>query len=175
MQTSARGTSDGPLPVGRIVPIECRGFTLFEVLVVLAIIGVVASGVSIGVDALRGRDVGLALERLQWVLEASAERARTRGQPIAFELLEDGYRFSVLDPDGRWYSLDEPPVFSERVLPDTMRWGALRTDSGNADRIVFGNRAPRFELTVHTPVGFARLSGGISGAVKLDRGTSGTT
>ena len=55
------------------------GFTLIEVMVVLVIMGVVATGISVGLDSLRGRDVDQALRRLRLVLEASADRALVRG------------------------------------------------------------------------------------------------
>jgi general secretion pathway protein H len=135
------------------------GFTLIEVLVVLTIVGLVLSGVSWSVEALRHRDGDLA---------ATAERAQIRGQPIAIELLPDGYRFSVLDPDGRWIAWEAPPVFAERRLPESFRWGTLSGGSGVERRIIFGIRAPRFELTVHTPKGTLRYTGRSTGAVLLE-------
>ena len=140
------------------------GFTLVELLVVMIVIGIAVAGASLGLDALRGRDAALAAERLRWVLEASAERAQVRGRPIAMELLPDGYRFSALDADGRWVAFDEPPVFAERLLPQQMHW-ELRVEGRPAERLVFGARAPRFELVLHTPEGDISLSGSETGAV----------
>lgn len=144
------------------------GFTLIEVLVVLSIVGLVIAGVSWSLEALRHRDEDLALERLRHVLEATAERAQIRGQPIALELLPDGYRFSVLDTDGRWIAWEAPPVFAERRLPESFRWGPLQAGPSVERRIVFGSRAPRFELTVHTPKGLMQYSGRSTGAVTLE-------
>ncbi len=143
-----------------------RGFTLIEVLVVLTILGVVISGVSVSLETLRGRDTGLAVERLRWVLEATAERARIRGQSIAFETLPDGYRFSMRDTDGRWIALEEAPLFVERVLPDDLRWAALRVNEQSARYIVFGTRSPRFELELLTPDGSVLLRGRGTGEVE---------
>ena len=145
-----------------------QGFTLIEVLVVLTIVGLVASGISLSLETLRGRDTDRAIERLRHVLEHTAERAQTRGQPIALELLTDGYRFSTLDTDGRWVAFEEAPLFVERVLPNDLSWGGLRLDTGETRRLVFGNRAPRFELAVDTPAGRVLLSGTPTGAVSID-------
>ena len=68
---------------------------------VLVIMGVMATGISLGIDSLRGRDADQA-SRLRLVLEASADRASVRGRPIAIELPPDGYRFAALDADDNW-------------------------------------------------------------------------
>ena len=93
------------------------GFTLIEVMVVLVIMGVMATGITIGLDSLRGRDAEQALKRLRLVLEASADRAVVRGRPIAIEFLPDGYRFSALDADDNWRPLIDPPVVWVPIPP----------------------------------------------------------
>jgi general secretion pathway protein H len=147
------------------------GFTLIEIMVVLVIMGVMATGISIGLDSLRGRDADQALRRLRLVLEATADRAIVRGRPIAIELLPDGYRFSALDPDDNWRPLNDPPVFTERTLPGGLSWAGLRLD-GQADatspRLQFGSQTPEYELRVATPAGNARLRGKANGEVILD-------
>lgn len=145
-----------------------RGFTLIEVLIVLAIVSLVAAGVSLTVESLRQQDTTRELQRLRLVLEASAERARTHGQPLAFELLADGYRFSRLDTDGRWYPLEEGTLFAERVLPAGMAWAGLRGEHGNMQqRIVFSQRAPRFTLDIDVDGTRVRITGNPAGAVTL--------
>ncbi len=146
-------------------PRRTAGFTLIEVLVVLAIVSLVAAGVSLSVESLRQQDTTREIQRLRLVLEATAERARTHGQPIAFELLADGYRFSRLDTDGRWYLLEDGPLFSERTFPSGMGWANLRSERGNTQRLVFSQRAPRFVLDVDIDGTRVRLSGDPTGAV----------
>ncbi|WP_363318132.1 prepilin-type N-terminal cleavage/methylation domain-containing protein [uncultured Zoogloea sp.] len=148
-----------------------RGFTLIEVMVVLVIMGVMATGISLGIDSLRGRDADQALKRLRLVLEASADRASVRGRPIAIELLPDGYRFAALDADDNWRPLIDPPVFTERTLPAGLAWAGLRLDgqaeASAAPRLQFGTQAPEYELRVATPGGNARFTGKANGEVIL--------
>lgn len=143
-----------------------RGFTLVEILVVLAILGIAIGGVSLAVGSARAHDADLALERLRHSLEACAERASIRGRPLALELLADGYRFAAPDDDGRWREFAEAPLFSPRQLPDTLRWLGLRTgNAGTARRLEFGQRPPRFELALQGPHGTVLLVGDPSGRV----------
>lgn len=149
---------------------RAHGFTLIEVMVVLVIMGLVATGISVGLDSLRGRDTEQALKRLRLVLEASADRAQVRGRPIVIEFLPDGYRFAALDADDNWRPLIDPPVFAERPLPPGLTWLGLRLEGQpevSAPRLLFGTQAPEYELRVATPGGEARFIGKANGQVLL--------
>lgn len=149
-----------------------RGFTLIEVMVVLVIMGIVATGITLSVNGLHGRDEARALERLRRVLEATAQRAMTRGQSLGVELLADGYRFSTQGADGNWGVLSDPPVFVERILPSGLRWSRLEWNGQMANaagqRLVFGTRPPEYALLLDTPRGTARYRGRITGEVILE-------
>ena len=145
-----------------------RGFTLVEVLVVLAITGIALGGVTLAIDAARRADPQLAVERLRHALEAGATRAGVRGRALAVDFVADGYRFSELDADGRWRALDEPPLYVSRELPDGLRWGRLATSDGDVRRLVFGRRTPPFELVVLEATRRHVLSGDRNGRVTLE-------
>lgn len=148
---------------------RAAGFTLIEVLVVLVIVGLLATGIGVSLSALHARESARAVERLRLVLEATAERAAVRGTPIAVEFLPDGYRFARFDTDGQWHLLSEPPVFAERVLPEDVRRVSLRIegrDAGARPRLVFASASPEFELLLDTPEGEVRLLGRATGAVE---------
>jgi len=159
-----------------------RGFSLVELMVVLAIAGIVTGGASLAIDGFRTNDSDLAVERLRSVLEAGAERAAVQGRPLAVEFLSDGYRFAQLDADGRWRVVDGDPLFAPRTLPDPLRLGALqvhqRVPTLNTQpagqerrRLIFGSRAPRFDLVVLTEHGSELLRGQPNGQVtRIRRG-----
>lgn len=173
----ARSSIDGahhnhqsPRTDHRLVVAAHQGFTLIEVMVVLVIMGLVATGISVALDAVQGREAGRAVERLRLVLEATAERASVRGQPIAVEFIADGYRFSAFDTDGNWRPLIDPPVFAEKLLPDDVARGRLIVegqDQSATPRLVFGTTPPEFSLELDTPAGRKVLSGRPTGAVAL--------
>ncbi|MCB1957370.1 MAG: prepilin-type N-terminal cleavage/methylation domain-containing protein [Rhodocyclaceae bacterium] len=155
---------------------QARGFTLIEVMVVLVIVGLVATGISVSLAALQGREAERAVERLRLVLEASAERAAVRGQPIAVEFFADGYRFSAFETDGSWRALVDPPVFVERILPEDVVRGALTVEGRDLSaepRLVFASAAPEFRLVLDTPAGPVRLVGRATGEVVRERAIPG--
>ena len=150
--------------------LRTHGFTLIEVMVVLVIIGLTATGIGVALDAVQGREASRAVPRLRLVLEATAERASVRGQPIAVEFIADGYRFSAFETDGNWRPLIDPPVFAEKLLPDDVVRGRLIVegqDQSATPRLVFGTTPPEFTLELSTPSGRWNLVGRPTGAVSL--------
>lgn len=148
---------------------RARGFSLIELMVVLLIVGIAAGGISLSVDGVRSGDRQRALARIEHVLAATAERAEIRGQPLAIELLADGYRFLALDTDGDWRPWSDPPLFAEYRLPPGLQWQALQVDgrARSLERIEFGSRAPRFELAVaDADGGLTRFRGDDSGLIQ---------
>jgi general secretion pathway protein H len=77
------------------------GFTLIELLIVLAIIGVAAGAVTLGMGSLaRAPSVEAEARRLAGRLQAAADDAMLGDRAIAFTARADGYGFATLAADG---------------------------------------------------------------------------
>jgi general secretion pathway protein H len=119
MPTSATGTSAtrrSGVGGGR-----ARGFTLIEILVVVAIIAIISVGVLLSVN-LTGRDRELQKEgdRLQALLSYTREAAELQTREFGVLFDDDGYEFLTYDTrESRWRSATEDEdAFGPRKLPE---------------------------------------------------------
>ena len=99
MQTSAAGSKHGPA--------LASGFTLLELLVVVALIAVATAGVGLSMrdsaDSALERDA----DRLAALLETGRAQARANGMPLVWRAQAQGFVFEGLPPPGlpdRWLS-----------------------------------------------------------------------
>lgn len=153
-----------------------QGFTLIEMLVVVAIIGITLAMIRLGggvLDRVTGNasgpdEVRMTLQRLVRSVAAASERAMVRGRPIALDLSTGRYRFVALDVAGRWVAIENDPVFAERSLPRDWRWVAVRRDGEAVEapfRLLFGNEPVRFTIQIATQGGQFVVRGNSLGAV----------
>jgi general secretion pathway protein H len=124
MPTTATGTSSSPRRRRRTA-VRASGFTLLEVLVVVVIIGIIASMAMVSTRVLGGdHEMDQETKRLVAVLAQVREDAMLEGRDVGLRVDARGYDF--LRYDGRteqWQLETEDPLLRERSLPDGLEAG----------------------------------------------------
>ena len=119
MPISATGTSNKPRRRRRAAP-RSSGFTLLEVLVVVLIIGIIASMAAVSTRVLGGdHEMDQEAKRLVAVLTQAREDAMLEGRDVGLRIDPRGYDF--MRYDGRveqWDLVIEDPLLRERAFPD---------------------------------------------------------
>jgi general secretion pathway protein H len=88
MRTSAVG-SDSALHAS----VRARGFTLLELLVVVAIIAIATAGVSLALRDSQATQLEREAQRLAALLESARAQSRSSGVPVRWYPTEGGFRF----------------------------------------------------------------------------------
>jgi general secretion pathway protein H len=121
------------------------GFTLIEILVVVAIIGVVTAGVLLSLSLTgRDRDLEHEGERLYTLINYAREQAELQTRQYGILFQEDGYEFLAYDVQrAMWRSVFEDDALAARKLPAGLdvklvveaRPVVLRRPQSDADKI----------------------------------------
>ena len=93
MPTSAPGSSS------RFPRLRAAGFTLLEILVVIAIVAVASAGVAFAVRDTAGQPLERDAQRLAALLDSARAQSRLTGLTVRWVPTEDGFRFDGLPKD----------------------------------------------------------------------------
>ena len=96
---------------------ERAGYTLIEVLVVIAVIAIAAGFVVVNLEGDDRKSVEREAARLAGALEHAAALAQWRSETLGFSADGPGYRFWRRGSDGRWTAVREEEVLAQRTLP----------------------------------------------------------
>jgi general secretion pathway protein H len=99
MRTSARGNDLARAPE--------RGFTLLELLVVVAIIAIASAGVSFALRDSQATQLEREAQRLAALLESARAQSRSSGVPVRWYSTAGGFKFDGVPPNAlpeRWLS-----------------------------------------------------------------------
>ncbi len=100
------------------------GFTLIEVLVVIVIIGVIASVATLSFSLLgRDREAEEESQRFWALLRQAREEAELQGIDIGIYVAASSYEFLRFDPRRRiWVPIQNDILYEPRELPDGLRF-----------------------------------------------------
>ncbi len=124
-----------------------RGFTLLELLVVVAIIALASAGIGFAFRDTADAELEREAERLAALFESARAQSRANGVPVRWRALEGGFRFEGALPGTlpeRWLSRDTVVAAQASMLlgPDPII-GAQALELRNATR-------PQLALRVFT-------------------------
>jgi len=95
-----------------------KGFTLFELLTVVFIIGIVISFATLSVGEPGKDKVEEEVKRIQQLLIIAGEEAIFNARELALEINKEGYQFVRLVNGKQWQPIADDKVFRQREFPE---------------------------------------------------------
>ena len=102
----------------------CRGFTLLELMIVVALIGVLLGMVSFATGPNPARQARQQADAIVQLIAQLRERAVLDGQEFGLRLSREGYRALRLDEQD-WRPLSALEPWAEEVQPQLLQWRVM--------------------------------------------------
>jgi general secretion pathway protein H len=148
-----------------------RGFTLIEMLVVMAILGILSIFVALTSAPDPRREAAAEAERLGLLLEAALQQAQWGGRSIAWSADAKGYRFLQAENDRRWQPITDDELFRPRPLAQEIAVSRIEVEGQSlapGALLVFSPaNVPLFRITLSAPQGTLILRSLPNGKVDL--------
>ncbi|MGF6569977.1 general secretion pathway protein H [Paraburkholderia sp. GAS333] len=140
---------------------RAAGFTLLEMMVVLLIAGILVSLTALTMTRNPRTDLNEEAQRLALLFESAGDEAQVRAKPIAWQPLDNGFRFDQRTEDG-WR-----PLRDELLGPRNWEGGVTGVtisypgSDSHPHRIVFGTEAidVPVQITLFSAAGSATIVG----------------
>lgn len=101
-----------------------RGFTLIEILVVVAILAIGAGIAAVAFSGDEHRALAREARRFAGAVEYAVERAKVRHETLGVSAEGGAWRFWRRAADGRWSALSDDPALAPRILPAPLQAAA---------------------------------------------------
>ena len=115
-----------PVGPGSMRTLHPRGFSLIEILVVLAIVSIALTTVSLSLFRPASKTFDIELQRLERIIQLTSERAVLLGREHRMVMASEGYRVEERFA-GSWRPLSATP-FQARSWPEGLRLSAIKID-----------------------------------------------
>ena len=153
-----------------------NGFTLFEIIIVVFIIGVIVTFASLSIGQHGDRYVEDEAKRLHHLLNLASEEAILRSEELSLQLTSGGYSFASLQGP-KWEPIIDDPFFRERQFSDIVNVKLIvdeqEVNLGDSEQpakiflLSSGELTPPFTLTLKGENDVVyKIEGGITGEVK---------
>ena len=131
-------------------PLNGRGFTLIEVVVVLMIITIILGMVGVNLTRNPADTLRDEAERLALVLQNAQQQAILEGRPYGFTFTETGYLFLRSNASNRLVPIEVDELLTPRKLPPTITLAPTERFDKNTKST---DTKKRFDLIVFDPSG----------------------